>query len=208
MTDERLGEPLERAAREYHRPPATPREEMWARVQAERARRRSTRRVIELRPWLRWSLAAAAVLLVGVAIGRFSPPPPHPDGHQTAADVAAPPAGPDLAYRVAAAQYLTRTEALLTGFRSEVRRTASDTQFVEQARELLLTTRLMLGSPVAKSPRMKALLEDLEVVLAQIATLPSGRRGEDARLINEAIEQRSVLLKLRTSVPAGTQGAL
>jgi hypothetical protein len=79
MTDERLGEPLERAAREYHRPPATPREEMWARVQAERARRRSTRRVIELRPWLRWSLAAAAVLLVGVAIGRFSgggPPPP------------------------------------------------------------------------------------------------------------------------------------
>jgi hypothetical protein len=66
----------------------------------------------------------------------------------------------------------------------------------------------MLGSPVAKSPRMKALLEDLEVVLAQIATLPSGRRSEDARLINEAIEQRSVLLKLRTSVPAGTQGAL
>ncbi len=206
MTDERLGERLEGAAREYHRPPATPREEMWARVQAERARRRSTPRVIELRPWLRWSLAAAAMLLVGVAIGRFSAPPP--DGRQTAADVAAPPAGPDLAYRVAAAQYLTRTEALLTGFRSDVRRTAPDTQLVEQARELLLTTRLMLGSPVAKSPRMKALLEDLEVVLAQIATLPSGRRGEDARLINEAIEQRSVLLKLRTSVPAGTQGAL
>jgi hypothetical protein len=207
MTDDGLGERLERAAREYHRPPATPREEMWARVQAERTRRRSTPRVIELRPWLRWSLAAAAVLLVGVAIGRFSAP----DGHQTAADVVAilpPQAGPDLAYRVAAAQYLTRTEALLTGFRGDVRRTASDTQFVEQARELLLTTRLMLGSPVAKSPRMKALLEDLEVVLAQIATLPSGRRGEDARLINEAIEQRSVLLKLRTSVPAGTQGAL
>lgn len=204
MTDDRLDERLERAAREYHRPPATPREEMWARIQAERARRRSTPRVIELRPWLRWGLAAAAVLLVGVAIGRVSAP----GRHETTADVTAAPAAPDLAYRVAAAQYLTRTEALLTGFRSDVRRTASDTQFVEQARELLLTTRLMLGSPVAKSPRMKALLEDLEVVLAQIATLPSGRRSENARLINEAIEQRSVLLKLRTSVPAGTQGAL
>ena len=204
MTDDRLGERLERAAREYHRPPATPREELWARIQAERTRRRSTPRVIALRPWLRWGLAAAAVLLVGVAIGRFSAS----GGHQATADVAAAQAAPDLAYRVAAAQYLTRTEALLTGFRSDVRRTAADTQFVEQARELLLTTRLMLGSPVAKSPRMKALLEDLEVVLAQIATLPSGRRSEDARLINEAIEQRSVLLKLRTSVPAGTQGAL
>jgi len=200
MTDERMGERLERAVREYHRPPATPREELWARIQAERARRRSTARVIALRPWLRWSLAAAAVLLLGVAIGRFST--------RATDDVAAAPATPDLAYRVAAAQYLTRTEALLTGFRSDVRRTASDTQFVEQARELLLTTRLMLGSPVAKSSRMKALLEDLEVVLAQIATLPSGHRREDARLINEAIEQRSVLLKLRTSVPAGTQGAL
>ena len=204
MTDERMGERLERAVREYHRPPATPREELWARIQAERVRRRGTARVIELRPWLRWGLAAAAVLLVGVAIGRFSAP----GGHQTTADVAATQAAPDLAYRVAAAQYLTRTEALLTGFRSDVRRTAVDTQFVEQARELLLTTRLMLGSPVAKSSRMKALLEDLEVVLAQIATLPSGRRSEDARLINDAIEQRSVLLKLRTSVPAGTQGAL
>ena len=206
MTDERKSERLERAVREYHRPPATPREELWARIQAERARRRGTGRAIELRPWLRWGLAAAAVLLVGVAIGRFSAPPP--GGRRTTTDVAAAPAAPDLAYRVAAAQYLTRTEALLTGFRSDVRRTASDTQFVAQARELLLTTRLMLGSPVAKSSRMKALLEDLEVVLAQIATLPSGRRSEDARLINEAIEQRSVLLKLRTSVPAGTQGAL
>jgi hypothetical protein len=206
MTDERKSERLERAVREYHRPPATPREELWARIQAERARRRSTVRVIKLRPWLRWGLAAAAVLLVGVAIGRFSAPPP--GGRRTTTDVSAAPAAPDLAYRVAAAQYLTRTEALLTGFHSDVRRTASDTQFVEQARELLLTTRLMLGSPVAKSSRMKALLEDLEVVLAQIATLPSGRRSEDARLINEAIEQRSVLLKLRTSVPAGTQGAL
>src|SRR5437667_96037 len=70
MMDDRLGERLEQAARDYHRPPATPREELWARIQAERARRRSAPRVVRLRPWFRWSLAAAAVLLVGVLIGR------------------------------------------------------------------------------------------------------------------------------------------
>jgi hypothetical protein len=204
MDDDRLDERLREAARDYHRPPAVPREAMWTRIAAERARRRAQPRVLPLRPWLRWSLAAAAVLLVGVALGRMTasgnfPGPAAPLANQAA---------PDLPYRVAAAQYLTRTEALLTGFRTDTRSAASDTQFVLQARDLLLTTRLMLDSPVAKSPRMKTLLEDLEVVLAQIATLAPGRGGEDLKLINEGIEQRGVLLRLRTSVPAGTQGAL
>ena len=198
MDNDRLGERLEQAARDYHRPPATPREELWARIQAERARRRAAPRVLVLRPWLRWGLAAAAVLLLGVAIGRSTAPT------TPALSVAR----ADLPYRVAAAQYLTRTEALLTGFRTDSRPGAADSQFVAQARDLLLTTRLMLDSPVAKSAPMRALLEDLEVVLAQIATLPSRQDAEDVKLINESIEQRSVLLRLRTSVPAGTQGAL
>ncbi|OLC05629.1 MAG: hypothetical protein AUH42_07210 [Gemmatimonadetes bacterium 13_1_40CM_70_11] len=198
MDDDRLGERLEQAARDYHRPPATPREELWARIQAERARRRAAPRVLVLQPWLRWGLAAAAVLLLGVAIGRSTAPT------TPALSVAR----ADLPYRVAAAQYLTRTEALLTGFRTDSRPGAADSQFVAQARDLLLTTRLMLDSPVAKSAPMRALLEDLEVVLAQIATLPSRQDAEDVKLINESIEQRSVLLRLRTSVPAGTQGAL
>lgn len=202
MNEERLDQRLEQAAREYHRPPATPREEMWGRIAAERARKKAAPGVIPLRPWLRWSLAAAAVLLVGVAIGRLTVPTP---GAPLAANVQA---APDLPYRVAAAQYLTRTEALLTGFRTDSRSAVSDSQFVLQARDLLLTTRLMLDSPVAKSPRMKTLLEDLEVVLAQIATLPAGRSGEDLKFITDGIEQRGVLLRLRTSVPAGTQGAL
>ena len=204
MMDDGLGERLEQAAREYHRPPATPREELWARIQAERARRRSAPRVVRLRPWFRWSLAAAAVLLVGVLIGRATV--------QRGAGVALRPtsAPSDLAYRVAAAQYLTRTEALLTGFRAESQGGGGklDAQLVTQARDLLLTTRLMLDSPAAKSPRMKALLEDLEVVLAQIATLPSSGDPEDVRSITQGLEQRGVLLRLRTSVPPGTQGAL
>ena len=206
MDEDRLSDKLEQAAREYHRPPATPREAMWERIAAERARRRAEPRVIPLRPWIRWSLAAAAVLLVGVAIGRFTAGPTRSAStNPTPLPVAV---ASDLPYRVAAAQYLTRTEALLTGMRTDARAT-TDSQFVDQARDLLLTTRLMLDSPVAKSPRMKQLLEDLEIVLAQIATLPaSGQSSEDLKLINEGIEQRGVLLRLRTSVPPGTQGAL
>ena len=204
MTDDRIDQRLRDLARDYHRPPATPREELWARIQAERARRRSAPRVARLRPWLRWSLAAAAVLLVGVLIGRATV--------QRGAGVALRPtsAPSDLAYRVAAAQYLTRTEALLTGFRAESQGGGGklDAQLVTQARDLLLTTRLMLDSPAAKSPRMKALLEDLEVVLAQIATLPGSGDPEDIRSITQGLEQRGVLLRLRTSVPPGTQGAL
>jgi hypothetical protein len=204
MTDDRFDERLRQAAQEYHRPPATPREELWTRIQAERARRRAAPQVIVLRPWLRWGLAAAAVLVLGVLIGRATVQP----DTRLASYV---PADSNVAYRVAAAQYLTRTEALLTGFRAEASAGRPDAQFASQARDLLLTTRLMLDSPAAKSPRMRALLEDLELMLAQIAALPAAQDPEDVKLITDGIEQRSVLLRLRTSVPASgvvARGAL
>src|SRR2546422_1014122 len=75
--------------------------------------------------------------------------------------------------------------------------------------------RLMLDSPAANDGRLKGLLEDLELVLAQIAQLPGGGGGdrEDVQSINQGLDQRSVLLRLRTANPAGpgpvrTQGAL
>ncbi len=201
MTEDRFDWLLREAAQDYHRPPDTPREEMWRRIAA--ARRARHARVIALRPWLRWGLAAAAVLAVGVGLGRVSM------RHQQTIVVAP----GDLAYRVAAAQYLSRTEALLTGFRSEARTGRIDVQFAGQARDLLTTTRLMLDSPAAEDPRLKSLLEDLELVLAQIAQVPRGSDRADLQLINQGLEQRSVLLRLRTANPAGpgpvrAQGAL
>ena len=201
MTDDRFDWVLREAAQDYHRPPDTPREEMWQRIEAARRARRA--RVLALRPWLRWGLAAAAVLAIGVGLGRVSM------RHQQTIVVAP----GDLAYRVAAAQYLSRTEALLTGFRSEARIGRIDVQFAGQARDLLTTTRLMLDSPAAEDPRLKSLLEDLELVLAQIAQVPQGSDRADLQLINQGLEQRSVLLRLRTANPAGpgpvrAQGAL
>ena len=204
MTDDRIDQRLRDLARDYHRPPATPHEELWARIAAARAARRSAPRVLVLRPWLLWGLAAAAVLVLGIALGRITAPTGQ---FATQADSTG-----AVAYQIAATQYLTRTEALLASFRAEARTGRLDAQFAGQARDLLTTTRLMMDSPAARDPRLKTLLDDLEVVLAQIAQVPSGRTGEDVDLITQGIEQRSVLLRLQTAVPAGpgarTQGAL
>lgn len=203
---------LREAAQDYHRPPDTPREELWRRIQAAREARRG--RVIVIRPWLRWGLGIAAVLALGIGIGRWTAGGPRAPGEvATTLPLTTGRDGSALAYRVAAAQYLTRTEALLTGFRSESRAGAPDAQFAMQARDLLTTTRLMLDSPAATDPRLKGLLEDLELVLAQIAQLAASGDREDVQLINQGLEQRSVLLRLRTAIPAGpgpvrTQGAL
>jgi hypothetical protein len=206
MNDDRFDERLRQAARDYHLPPATPRDELWARIEAARAARR---RVVRISPLLRWGMGIAAVLALGVAIGRWSAPAsPERPRVAAAGDRPSP-----LVYQLAAAQYLTRTEALLTGFRSETHAGAPMTQLSAQARDLLCTTRLMLDSPAAKDVRLKSLLEDLELVLAQIAQLPPSGDREDVQLINQGLEQRSVLLRLRTTSPAGpgsarTQGAL
>lgn len=208
--DDRFDRLLEQAAQDYHRPPpVTPREEMWQRIVARRAERR--RRALVWRPVLRWGVGIAAVLALGIGIGRWTAM------RQVSSPVqlATIPRGDQgtLAYRVAAAQYLTRTEALLTGFRAEARAGQPDVQFARQARDLLGTTRLMLDCPAGKDPHLNGLLQDLEAVLAQIAQLPASGDREDVQLINQGLEQRNVLLRLRTANPSGpgpvrAQGAL
>jgi hypothetical protein len=112
------------------------------------------------------------------------------------------------AYQLAAIQHLTQAEALLTSFRAEARSGQQvDAQLSAWAHDLLVSTRLMLDSPAARDPRMRALLEDLELVLAQIAHLGAARAGDELNLIDEAVEGRNVLPRLRTTVPAGVRPA-
>ena len=187
---------LKDAAKSYHSPRPTPREEMWKRI--EEARR--NKQVIEIRPWMRWALAAAAVLVIGIGIGRWTA---HQRAVNTPVVASADSVRSDVAYQVAAQQYLTRTEVLLIDFRAQSARGRLDPQFVAAARDLLTTTRLMLDSPAANDPRLQPLLEDLELVLAQITQLPAepGRKNE-MDWINQGLNQRSVLTRLRTATPA------
>lgn len=194
----------------YHAPRTTPRDEMWKRI--EEARR--TRHIVELRPWMRWAVAAAAVLALGIGIGRWTAGPvgSSPDSGATRVAIEIDSLA-DQAYEVAATQYLSRTETFLTAFRADANRSANTARLARQARDLLTTTQLMLDSPAATDPRLRSLLEDLELVLTQISLLNPLEDGRDRDLITEGMNQSNVLPKLRSAIPAGpvpvrTQGAL
>ena len=96
-------------------------------------------------------------------------------------------------------------------FRASVRRGGNEQLASATARHLLATNRLLLDSPAADEARTRLLLQDLELVLAEIAQLAPLPKSRDLDLINEGLEQGGVLSRLRTAVPSGasaTQGAL
>lgn len=106
-------------------------------------------------------------------------------------------------YRVAAVQTLTQAEALLTSFRAEPRRQALDPQVTAFTRDVLTTTRLLLDSPAGRDAELRALLEDLELVLVQIVQLSREATPDELELIGKSMRQRDVLPRLRTAIPAG-----
>ncbi len=208
MDDDQLDGLLRRTARDYNAPPETPRDEMWRTIQARRRRTRS--RPAHPRRWIPWAAAAAAVLALGVGLGRLSvrnapQPAPAPVATPTAPRPSA------TAYRLAAAEHLGQSEVFLTLFRASIRPGSDERLASATARELLSTNRLLLDSPAVQDRKTRLLLEDLELVLAEIAQLTPQPRERDLKLIREGIERDGMLPRLRTAVPAGatqTQGAL
>lgn len=65
------------ARRAYNRPPATPRDAMWSALQARRAERAAATPVPlhgrrRIRPWVARTLALAAMLVIGIGLGRIT----------------------------------------------------------------------------------------------------------------------------------------
>ena len=116
------------------------------------------------------------------------------------------PAGADrmVPYRLAAVQHMSRAEALLTTFRIGARAGEVDAAIQPWARDLLSGTRLLLDSPAGDDLEMRALLGDLELVLAQIVQLSAQRRAEEVQLIDRQLDADGVITRLRTAVPSGT----
>jgi hypothetical protein len=71
MTEDKFENFLQRTARDYNSPPPTPRDAMWARIEAERRDRGASAASHEARAhrWLMLGAAIAAMLFVGIAIG-------------------------------------------------------------------------------------------------------------------------------------------
>lgn len=217
---------LRSAAREhYHPPEETPREELWRAVRREREEREGGGREAaasdggwKVPRWARRAAALAAVLAVGVVLGRGSVGPlmsPSQDSpSQATSTVDSRPASESLraggapaarapsvspAMRRTTRQVLNRAEVLLTGFRSAAAGAGTDRQTARWARDVLTTTRLLLDSPAARDPATRELLEDLEIVLAQLAALPddSAASRAEAEIVSRGIEERDVLSRIR-----------
>ena len=208
MTDEnrdRLDELLQDAARTYNRPPDErhmPLDEIWNAVEAQvfPAARRSNRYT----QWLR----IAAALLIGVGIGRLSL-----GTFATQSMVAAakadrlPQPKPERVAELqsvdpATSRYLGQAAALLIALPTETSAKQADEAFRRRANDLLLTTRLLLDSESGSDPALRNLLEDLELVLVQVVRLEKEHnpsRQTDMELIQQALDQRDVLPRLRTA---------
>ena len=228
--DDRFDDLLRDSARDYNDPPETPRDQMWQRIVAEREKQRDAeirenpktkpsdpdilpfRRLVPLsvrRP-LGWAAGIAALLALGIGLGRLTVDQAPPVA--TSAPVTT--AGPRInatAYRLATTEHLSQSEAFLTLFRASLDGKRDEKLASATARQLLASNRLLMDSPAASDARIRLLLQDLELVLAEIAQLSPQPRSRDLELITQGLEQGGVLSRLRTAVPAGTsatQGAL
>ena len=202
MTEERFEEFLQRALDDMEPVPTPPREAMWANI--EQARRfarpaeRSSRRV-----WINWGVGLAAMLAIGVGIGRLSvrdAVTPHADTRVAAITDVTP---NRTTYRIAVAQHLSRADALLTSFRIQPETAAPDPQLARFARDLLTSTQLLLDSPAGDDPKVAALLSDLELILAQIASMSVASPSERA-IIEDGMNRTAVLPRLRTTTSGPT----
>jgi hypothetical protein len=114
------------------------------------------------------------------------------------------------AYRVAVVEHLARTEVLLTGFRSEARSGDAaklDAPFASLCKELLGTTRLLLATRHGDDATITRLLQDLELVLMELSQYATDGRRIDLDAINQSLDRRNVIPKLRSTIPAGVSAS-
>jgi hypothetical protein len=226
VSEDRLDEQILESAQDYNRPPPTPRDRMWARIDAARTGQRPTTRppFWQSRRFL-WPMAAAAALILGFLFGRITQGPesmPSPSGHGPQAPIATDrelaahiTSGPAVSertsaepavFRRAASPVLNQAEMLLTQFRAGDEPPDNGESFAARAVNLLAETRLLLDSPAAQDRHFHRLLDDLELVLAQIVRYQAAQESEtEAReWIAQGLAQRSLLPRLRAQIPAGT----
>ena len=212
MEDEQFDNWLRNAARSYNEPPAPDVEGMWVEIEKQHFNKSTpltgvpSLQTHARAPW--WNsgwMRVAAALVVGVGLGRVSMPAvatstaPAPAMASVDRSSAAPSVLPAL-NAPEANKYLGETVALLASLQSDARGARSDKQLVTGAADLLNTTRFLLDSPNTNNASVRGLLEDLELVLAQIVQLSNSGTASDVELIHQAMEQRDVMPRLRNAV--------
>ena len=207
MDENRFDEVIRDLPRDFNTPSEPPLDEMWRVIEEAHFNSPASARrpggLTSRAPWL----AAAAALVIGVGIGRYVPfgknAQPN-DGAAVASTQSIAP-GADTsaiadAYRDQTSRYLGQAAALLISLPPQNATGKADAAFAGKAADLLVTTRLLMDSPAAQDPKLRSLLEDLELVLVQIARLRGERNKGDLDLIHQAVEQGDVLSRLNSAV--------
>jgi hypothetical protein len=211
MADERMDEAVVELARSYNAPPPTPRDEMWKALEERLGRTegdviplaRARRVPVAFHRLAGWGVAAAALLVMGIGIGRMTVP------HGGGVLLASPSERSEL-LRTVALEHLGRSESLLTLVRADARAGRMDPHALGLARDLLTETRLILDAPDERDPSMRGLLEDLEFVLMQVVGAEEsevkGRHdaGAELSLALRGMDERAVLPRIQAVVPPGT----
>lgn len=215
MDENRFDEVIHDLPHSFPTPPEPPLDEMWGVIEDAHfnspASIGRSRGMISRAPWL----AAAAALVIGVGIGHYLPlgkkSATNPTSSSASASSQGLPLGADTsavadAYRDQTSHYLGQAAALLISLPAKNASSKADASFAGEAADLLVTTRLLMDSPAAQDPKLRSLLEDLELVLVQIARLRGERNKGDLDLIRQAVEQGDVMSRLNSAV-ATTQSS-
>ena len=197
-------------ARNHNQPPEVPRDRMWEKIDAARVDRRGvlqpdfTPRRRPVFRIMRLAAGVAAILVLGVFIGRMTLKATGPTPGAIPAPVAAldhktvdPELRKDI-YSLAARDLFSRADFLLTDFK--VRSCGKDDmgEVPDWAGGMLIQTRLLMDTSVAEDAEMKYLLEELELVLAQIVGLSRNNCARDMAWIRKGLQDRSTIDRLRT----------
>jgi hypothetical protein len=190
--EQRLDDLVRDLARDYNAPGAEldedRRAELFARIRQERRHR----------------------ALIGIAIGRWQPAPiQHETPEQVVATQPEPaPAGQNL-YQYAARDFLERTDNLLVMLQRAAYSPDPDTPFgdansdptIGWAQALLRETRLLQDSPATQGdPQLTQLLEDLELLLAQIVQATRGNQELEGNTVTDPAVLQRVRGEIQRSV--------
>ena len=215
--DSKFDDFLRRETSRFAEPVTPPADAIWAAIEPEVARaiRPQDRRYgggtrVTRRLWIGVGLGLAATLIIGVAVGRWSA------ARETlsVASVATSRAAADDSVRAAAIaeasvlQHLGEAEVFLTTVRADLNAGRRESDRAERSRQLLARTRLLLASGEPRSAAVDLLLQDLELLLAEISSLPDSGRGRpvDEQLIEQRLRQGTILHRIRTTLPAQSSG--
>jgi hypothetical protein len=225
MSEDKMDRMVDAVREHYNAPGEVPREQMWSAIaegleqNADGTTEQRGSDVIDLgaerqkRNWVTahpvgWAVAASALLVMGVGIGRATAPTVQP------ATVVRETVSNEAGLRYAAAEHFGRTESLLTMVRADARRGEIDPVAGEWARGLLAQTRLLMDAEADDGTGMSDLLEDLELVLVQIVGVAEGQSMDEGRVRTElaltlsGLDDTELLSRLQAATPHfGMSGA-